>query len=278
MRAVLLILALLVSTPAVAQSVSGAAHIVDGDTLVISETKIRLFGIDAPELDQNCTLEGQSWECGASSKDQLEGLTAGQTVSCRGTEADDHGRLLAICYAGGLELNATMVEYGWALAYRRYSNEYIAQEFRLGQPKKVCGAHSSICQSTIVPRNQKPLPVRTDDLLPRLLPKRVDVVAKAARLKVIVAAGVIGSITFPGCNIMIRRAQKRSSVPRPTLGQQAIGDRRYKLGLGADCQVCDSHSHRQPQINSSSSRQKSASDYAKIPISTAARNLATSLP
>ena len=152
------------------------------------------------------------------------------------------------------------------------------RNFRLGRPKKVCGAHSSICQSTIVPRNQKPLPAYKDDLLPRLLPKRADLVAKAARLKVIGAAGVIGYITFPGCNIMIRRAQKRSSVPRPTLGQQAIADRRYKLGLGPACQVCVSHSHRQPQINSSSSRQKAASDYAKIPISTAVRNLATSLP
>ena len=136
MRSLLLTLALLVPTPAVAQSLSGAAHIVDGDTLVIDETKIRLFGIDAPELDQSCTLEGQSWECGARSKDQLEGLTAGQTVSCRGTETDDHGRLLAICYARGLELNATMVEYGWALAYRRYSNDYIAHEFQARSAKE----------------------------------------------------------------------------------------------------------------------------------------------
>ena len=60
MRSLLLTLALLVPTPAVAQSLSGAAHIVDGDTLVIDETKIRLFGIDAPELDQSCTLKGRA--------------------------------------------------------------------------------------------------------------------------------------------------------------------------------------------------------------------------
>ena len=152
------------------------------------------------------------------------------------------------------------------------------RNFKRGQPKKVCGAHSSICQSTIVRRNQKPLPVPRDDLLPRILLKQTQVETKAARSRAIGAAGVIGSITCPGCNIMIRRGQKRSSVPRPTLGRQAIADRRSELGLRVVCKVGVRQSDRQAQIHSSSSRQKAASDYANMPVSTAVRNLATSLP
>ncbi|WP_424970638.1 thermonuclease family protein [Dinoroseobacter sp. S76] len=33
------------------REISGPARIVDGDTIVIKKTQIRLFGIDAPELD-----------------------------------------------------------------------------------------------------------------------------------------------------------------------------------------------------------------------------------
>lgn len=121
---------LLISAPGLAQPVSGEASVIDGDTLVIGAEKIRLFGIDAPELDQTCSLEGKDWACGEEAAAQLRGVTAGQIVRCDGTERDPQGRLVAVCSSAGYDLGATMVEYGWAVAFRRYSSKYIAHEYR----------------------------------------------------------------------------------------------------------------------------------------------------
>lgn len=51
-----------------------------------------------------------------------------RTVRCKGDERDRYGRLIAVCYVGDTNLNAWMVRNGWALAYRRYSTEYVPEE------------------------------------------------------------------------------------------------------------------------------------------------------
>lgn len=121
---------LLVAAPANAQNLTGPARAVDGDSLVVAEASVRLAGVDAPELDQSCTRDGQQWACGEEAAAQLRSLVDGQSVTCQGLGTDAYGRLLAICHANGLELGATMVEYGWATAYRSYSSAYIGHEHR----------------------------------------------------------------------------------------------------------------------------------------------------
>jgi endonuclease YncB( thermonuclease family) len=121
---------LILSAPASGQDVAGTARVVDGDSLVIAETRVRLVGIDAPELDQSCTRDGQEWACGEAAAAQLRSLTENQTVTCFEQGNDAHGRVLATCHANGLELGGTMVEYGWATAYRSYSSAYIGHEHR----------------------------------------------------------------------------------------------------------------------------------------------------
>jgi endonuclease YncB( thermonuclease family) len=116
-------------TCAAAQPIAGKAETLDGDTLSIGQTRIRLYGIDAPEKDQMCQRDELQWACGQEASHQLQGLIAGREVICHGTGMDQYGRTLAVCEAGGLELNRTMVEYGWAVAFRRYSDAYIGAEF-----------------------------------------------------------------------------------------------------------------------------------------------------
>lgn len=118
------------SNPALAQFVVGEAKALDGDSLTVSGRQVRLFGMDAPEFDQTCQKDGQSWACGEASKEQLSGLVAGQRVECQGQGVDQHGRVLAVCFAGGFELNRAMVEQGWALAYREFSDDYVAAELQ----------------------------------------------------------------------------------------------------------------------------------------------------
>lgn len=113
-----------------AQTIAGQAEVVDGDTLMVEGQRIRLFGIDALEGNQTCDRSGERWACGEVAAQQLRSLIEGNTVSCEQQDIDQYGRIVAVCRAGRYELGKTMVEYGWATAFRRYSNAYVGDELR----------------------------------------------------------------------------------------------------------------------------------------------------
>jgi endonuclease YncB( thermonuclease family) len=117
----------LVSMPANAD-ITGEPRIVDGDTIVISNERIRLHGIDAPESKQSCTMNGKEWACGQEATKALVRYIGDQDVTCEGDKRDRYKRLIAVCFAGAHNLNAKMVSEGWALAYRKYSKDYIVDE------------------------------------------------------------------------------------------------------------------------------------------------------
>jgi endonuclease YncB( thermonuclease family) len=101
-----------------AAELSGVPRVVDGDTLTIGTTRIRLEGIDAPETDQIClNANGVRWTCGIDAREQLAAHIGGRAVSCVSTGTDVYKRSLATCFLAGEDLNAWMVQQGWALAY-----------------------------------------------------------------------------------------------------------------------------------------------------------------
>jgi endonuclease YncB( thermonuclease family) len=109
-----------------AAELSGVSRAIDGDTLYIGATKIRLEGIDAPETDQVCLdAKGARWTCGIGARDQLASRVAGRVVSCLPSSTDRFRRTLATCSLGAENLNRWMVEQGWALAYVKYSSAYV---------------------------------------------------------------------------------------------------------------------------------------------------------
>jgi endonuclease YncB( thermonuclease family) len=115
--------------PASANQVVGVARIIDGDTISIGEVRIRLEGIDAPELGQTCPRERfGTWPCGQAAADELTRLLGTQDVACQNKGLDKYGRVLGLCVAGGLDVNAEMVRRGLAWAFVRYSTLYVAQE------------------------------------------------------------------------------------------------------------------------------------------------------
>jgi endonuclease YncB( thermonuclease family) len=136
MRVLLTLAASLTAVPAAAETVSGSVTVIDGDTLEIGERRIRLFGIDAPEAQQTCDRRGEAWACGEESTNQLRALVGSKQVACTGDETDQYGRLIAVCSAGHLELNKTMVAEGWATAFRKYSTAYVADEIRAGSGRR----------------------------------------------------------------------------------------------------------------------------------------------
>ena len=122
-------LAFALSVPAHAATLTGVASVIDGDTLEIHGTRIRLFGIDAPESGQLCTREsGERWRCGQQAALALSDQIGRATITCIGRDTDRYGRLIAVCRSRGVDLNGWMVAQGWALAYRRYSMEYVSAE------------------------------------------------------------------------------------------------------------------------------------------------------
>ena len=102
----------------------------DGDTIRSGQLRIRLHGIDAPERQQQCTTpEGARWACGNAARDTLKALVATTAaLDCQITDVDRYGRLIMRCFAGDVDVGATLVRAGMALAYRRYADDYISDE------------------------------------------------------------------------------------------------------------------------------------------------------
>ena len=97
----------------------------DGDTITVlqgkQQVKVRLFGIDAPELKQ---------PYGKKSKQFLANLIAGEVVEVEENGKDRYKRTIGTIYLDGKDINAQMVENGYAWAYRKFSKKYAPQESR----------------------------------------------------------------------------------------------------------------------------------------------------
>src|SRR6516162_7146036 len=83
----------------------GSARVIDGDTVAIGSTHVRLEGIDAPETDQVClNAKGERWNCGIAARDRLSWQINGRTISCAARGQDRYTRTLAICSVSGENL------------------------------------------------------------------------------------------------------------------------------------------------------------------------------
>ena len=130
MKALFVFLALTVALPAYAD-ITGKPQIIDGDTIDIGGQRIRLHGMDAPEAEQTCEANGTRWRCGQESTWALANIIGRTWVTCVERDRDQYGRVVAVCKVGGpkgRDIGAWMVSDGWALAYRKYSKDYVAME------------------------------------------------------------------------------------------------------------------------------------------------------
>ena len=122
------------------EEIYGKAKVVDGDTIHIKSYKIRLEAIDAPEKKQKCKKEfvkisviiginfKKNYSCGTLSKRKLVNKINNVFVKCISSSKDRYKRYLATCYKDGINLNKWMVRNGYAVAYKRYSKQYIKDE------------------------------------------------------------------------------------------------------------------------------------------------------
>ncbi len=123
----LALLCLLLTGPA--QATDPEIRVVDGDTLRIGKVNVRLHGIDAPEKAQRCQRDNIDWLCGQEAAAHLRRLIGDRPVTCTEKDRDRYGRVVAVCHAGGEDLNRAMVRAGLAWAYLVYSRDYEAAEW-----------------------------------------------------------------------------------------------------------------------------------------------------
>lgn len=100
-------------TSADIRAIKGRAYIIDGDSLVINKTQIRLFGVDAPEINH---------PYGQKAKWAMVSLCKGQTIRAEILQEDAHGRTVAKCFLeDGRDLSDEMVKLGMAIDWPKFS-------------------------------------------------------------------------------------------------------------------------------------------------------------
>ena len=123
------------------QNVYADIKIIDGDTIIFNEKKIRLLGIDAPETNQYCFDKKKiKYSCGLNSTKALIQFikkNRNKSIKCIHHEIDKYGRFISECWTGEISINSWLVKNGFALAYLQYSDKFFydekkAKEKRLG--------------------------------------------------------------------------------------------------------------------------------------------------
>jgi endonuclease YncB( thermonuclease family) len=110
------------ATAAHATDIAGRASVIDGDTLEIHGTRIRLWGIDASESSQLCRGEDSlPYRCGAKAANELDAFIERRTVDCSPVSMDRYGRTVAVCSIAGVDLAEWLVRNGLALDWPQYS-------------------------------------------------------------------------------------------------------------------------------------------------------------
>ena len=151
---VAIVVVLLLAGTTDAQQLTGQARAIDGDTLEIAGQRVRLWGIDAPELGQVCFVtlypDGSvSDGCGRKAQQELADLVRG-TVTCEPKDRDRYGRVVAVCksswqWSRGTEsggqtihdIGGAMVLSVWAVDYTKYSGgAYAADQAKAKAEKR----------------------------------------------------------------------------------------------------------------------------------------------
>ena len=136
----ILIITLFLTQTLNSTEIYGVPKIIDGDTVHINTKKIRLEGIDAPEIKQQCKKPflkisaiigfefNKNYSCGVTAKKKLTDKIDSSKIKCISSSKDRYKRFLATCYKDKINLNKWMVRNGYAVAYKKYSKNYMRDE------------------------------------------------------------------------------------------------------------------------------------------------------
>jgi endonuclease YncB( thermonuclease family) len=107
----------------------GQAEIVDANTFRVSRTKLRLWGVDAPESGQvSLNAAGNRYLCGSKAALALADWIGRRRLSCQQRDTDRYGRPVASCTLAGEDVAGWLARQGWARDYPRYSRGAYAHQ------------------------------------------------------------------------------------------------------------------------------------------------------
>jgi endonuclease YncB( thermonuclease family) len=106
-----------------------AVRVLDGDTVQIRDVRVRLWGIDAPELPS---------PAGYHARAALRRLVKARAVRCEPVGHDKYRRTVARCFVGDVDLGAAMIQAGKARPFCRYSGDFYDAAATAGKRRR-CG-------------------------------------------------------------------------------------------------------------------------------------------
>ena len=117
-RGILIALLLVPMTSVQAESLIGKPVIIDGDSIVVEGKRVRVWGIDAPEMGTRA---------GSRAKSYLRTLIGTNEIRCEDNGQRIQGQIMAQCFIGDVDIGRVMVLSGNAEEWRRYSQGFYAQ-------------------------------------------------------------------------------------------------------------------------------------------------------
>jgi endonuclease YncB( thermonuclease family) len=120
--------------------IAGYAKVIDGDSIIINNQNIRLFGIDAPEYQQKCFDKNIiEYQCGLYSKKFLKKLISNNKVTCSYHKKDIYDRILGECQVSGFNINKKMIAAGWAILYNFSQSSKEMQDLEISSKRESKG-------------------------------------------------------------------------------------------------------------------------------------------
>ena len=129
-------------------------RVIDGDTIQLAGRRVRLEGIDAPELNQ---FSLDKLPIGVMSRNFLKQRIEGKKILVQYRKKDRYGRLLGRLYQQGEDINRLMIQQGWAVVYRDQSLlpvQYVARLKRQGIYQSFGFMHPAIFRKKKAARRQ----------------------------------------------------------------------------------------------------------------------------
>jgi len=106
----------------------GVAEVAGPAMLSLDGKRVVLWGIDAPVRGQPCYAGNKTWDCATASAKTLLNLVGDREIVCEQRRLDQYGRVFAVCKAGEVDINRSLVEAGLAVALPKETTDYVAAE------------------------------------------------------------------------------------------------------------------------------------------------------
>ena len=106
----------------------GVAEVAGPAMLSLDGKRVVLWGIDAPVRGQLCYAGNKTWDCATASAKTMLNLVGDREIVCEQRRLDQYGRVFAVCKAGEVDINRSLVEAGLAVALPKETTDYVAAE------------------------------------------------------------------------------------------------------------------------------------------------------